>query len=802
MQDFIDREKATKDINTLLEEQTTPWLVLSGGSKIGKTEFARKIASMNHSSIFCDPGIETMYASAFVYSLQFVNNKGLETAICEFAKQDLLARDIYKSFGLTYVSPLKKAQLKSLIKLLIKNDILSGLFSFAHYLGEVLEPQVKCIFLDDFHYCDFDSYSWILEFWNTLREPLPTFVVICNFEQNWESCKLFNILHGIAAPISIDKFDSETAFYDIIKENFVFKNDVNLRTVSRQLFTLFEGSSRLLFETIELLRGKVALSSDEEKTEQIINMAHQIQLRCFDGFSKSHMLVMRLLAYSPMPISKDCIIEILDLIDPIATDIISKLYDGNFVKQTADKKTGKTLYSLRDSFLVEIIKSGCTANEQLFYKTKIYRSIQCGQVYASLDQVVNLAIELGENEATELVIQYITQPEDEIPLEKKANCIDNLLQSISCVPELLNSADIAQLLYTYGYYQSAQNIVNCLVSTNNSLTYDNLLLMGDIQHLLLSPKASHTYMRATKIPGISVSDKLKALNRQIMALNQEHQETLARDLYIEAFAQYESFPCTGLVELYRNSNNSFGYDDAMKYTIKGYFLAKELGEELEMNKCLHNVCMLLLQYGRYGQPLEDNSLGFEPKFEQVMSFFAKRPEYRHEQAYPLLDLGTVKMFEYADRDDKECLTNAKKYYSEAQLYAKSFYAQHIAETGLLVVNSYLYTERQPSFVHDSREKLFKRYIQQKSLIEDYRVHRKILLSLAVSAIISKEMREAVDYLERAHPYIVGPETNRYNKLCQKVGCTEYMKAPVSLDGKYETYYASDKFVPWLISLCH
>ena len=802
MLDFIDREKATKDINMLLEEQTTPWLVLSGGSKIGKTEFAKKIAYMNHCSIFCNPGFETMYASAFVQSLQFANNMGLETIICEFAKQDPSARNIYKSLGLAYVTPLKKTQLRSVIKLLVKKDISSGLYSFAHYLGEVLEPQVKCIFLDDFHHCDFDSYSWILELWGTLLEPQPTVVVICNFELNWESCKLLNILHGIAAPISIDKFDSETAFYDIIKEHFVFENDVNLLTVSGQLFTLFEGSSRLLFETIELLKGKVAFCNDKEKMAQIISMAHQIQLRCFDGFSKSHMLVMRLLAYSPSPISKDSIIEILDLIDPMATDIICKLYDSNFVKQTANKKTGKTLYCLSDDFLAELIKRGCSVNEQIFYKTKIYRAIQGGQVYANLEQVVYLAIELGENEAVELVLQYITQPEAEIPSEKKANCIDKLLQSSLCVPELLTSADIANLLYTYGYYQSAQKVVNCVISANNVLDYDNLLLLGDIQHVLLSPEASHTYMRATEIIGISISKKLKALNRRIMALNQEHQETLAKNLYVEAFAQYESVPCTGLVELYRNSNNSFGYDTAMKYTIRGYFLAKELGEELEMYKCLHNICMLLLQYGRYGQPIEDKSLGFEPKFEQVLSFFAKHPEYRHEQAYPLLDLGTVKMFEYANTDDNACLTVAKKYYSEAQLYAKSFYARHIAETGLLVVNSYLYADRQSSFVHGSREKLYKRYIQQKASIADYRVHRKILLSLAVSAIISREMREAVDYLEQAHPYVVGAETNRYNKLCQKVGCTEYMKETVSLDGKYEVYYASDKFVPWLISLCH
>ena len=240
----------------------------------------------------------------------------------------------------------------------------------------------------------------------------------------------------------------------------------------------------------------------------------------------------------------------------------------------------------------------------------------------------------------------------------------------------------------------------------------------------------------------------------------------------------------------------------MKYTIKGYFLAKTLENDLEMNKCLHNICMLLLQYGYYGKPLENNPLGFDPRFEQVLSFLAKSPEYKHEQAYPLLDLGTVKMFEFVDTNDRECLLSAKKYYSEAQLYAKSFYAQHIAETGLLIVNSYLYADRQSSFVKNSRDKLYERYIRQKMSIEDYRVHRKILLSLAVSAIISNDMQEAADYLEQAYPYITGAETNRYNKLCKKVGCTEYIKNSVSLNGKFETYYASDKFVPWLISFCH
>lgn len=42
MREFIDREIAIKSMNKILTEHTTPWIVLSGDSRIGKTEFAKK----------------------------------------------------------------------------------------------------------------------------------------------------------------------------------------------------------------------------------------------------------------------------------------------------------------------------------------------------------------------------------------------------------------------------------------------------------------------------------------------------------------------------------------------------------------------------------------------------------------------------------------------------------------------------------------------------------------------------------------------------------------------------------------
>lgn len=240
----------------------------------------------------------------------------------------------------------------------------------------------------------------------------------------------------------------------------------------------------------------------------------------------------------------------------------------------------------------------------------------------------------------------------------------------------------------------------------------------------------------------------------------------------------------------------------MEYTIRGYVLAKELGEVLEMYKCLHNICMIRLQHGKYGQPICDERLYIEPTFEYIVDFFAKHSEYRHEQAYPLLDLGTVKMFEYVRTHDAKLLIEAKRYYSEAQLYAKSFYAQHIAETGLLIVNSYQYAYDESTFVQELRDTMYNRYVQKQTVIEDYRVHKKILLSLALSAIISGNNEDATMYLNDASKYISGAETLRYNKLCQKAGCVVLMKETVPLNGKNEIYYGSDELVPWLISFCH
>lgn len=802
MREFIDRTIAIKNMEKILTNHTIPWIVLSGNSKIGKTAFAKKVSSMYEETIFCTPELSGNYACSFVKSINFENENFLNELVCEFAKINISANNIFKALGMRYISPLKRNQLSSVLSLIIKEDVTSGLYNFAHYLGEQTRSQVNCIFLDDFNRCDYNSYAWILEYWNSILEPLPTVIAICNFSVNWESQKLKELFNGICCPVNIEKFDSKEAFYDILKEYFYFKNDIYLVNVSQKLFSLYEGNAGMLFETIKLLNGQTNYSTDEQNMEKILSVAQKIHLRSFNEFSKMHLLVLRLLAYSPSPLSKKNILDILDLIEPVATEIINQLYNENFINLIVHSRVEHTLYAINDDFLVNILKTGCSETEELFYKTKLYRAVLRDQINATKEQKLNLSIELEDQEAAELLLDYLENDLEKNTDEKKAYYIDRFLNSKCKIPQKLITINNVQLLYLYGYYQSAENLIGLYYTFGGIVNFENLMLLGDIQHLLLSPKTSYTYKSASEIIGISISDKIKAINRQIMSLNQEHKENLAREIYENTFDRYGTISCSGMIELYRNSNNSFDYNHAMEYTIKGYVLAKELGEELEMYKCLHNICMIRLQYGKYGQPICDERLNIEPTFEYVLNYFSQNSKFRHEQAYPLLDLGTAKMFEYAKTNETKLLAAAKVYYSEAQLYAKSFYAHHIAETGLLIVNSYQYANHEPEFVQELRNTMYNRYKQKQNIIEDYRVHRKILLSLTLSAIISGNKEEATKYLELISKYISGAETLRYNKLCQKAGCVMLMKENVSLNGRDEIYYGSDKFVPWLISFGH
>ncbi len=277
----------------------------------------------------------------------------------------------------------------------------------------------------------------------------------------------------------------------------------------------------------------------------------------------------------------------------------------------------------------------------------------------------------------------------------------------------------------------------------------------------------------------------------------------AKDLYIETIEKYKNCECDGLIELYRNSNNIFEYETALEYTIQGYNLAMKLNNSLEAIKNLHNICMLKLLNGNYYKPLNHKNLSIEPNFELIISKFEEHHEFRHELAYPLLDLGTLTMFDFIlDLSRTDILLEAKSYFSKAQLYAKSFYAKNIADTSLLLVNSYLYINNK-KIVQSNRKRMFENYKQNKENIKDFRVHRKILFSLATSASITGDIEDGQKYLLLSKPHVFGSEIIRYNNLCKDLNIpNEKLNADKVNLTNIRPYHSTSKFVPWLISFGH
>lgn len=810
MVDFVDREKARERFYSIIEEAPSfcSWVVLTGGNRMGKTEFTKEIVKNLPNVLDCCPSSMpcplVTYAFAFIDSLCAQDEQLMLRLVKEYLKDCSEVKDRLLKLGdMKYLEDIDNDRLIPINRNLLTLDGQTQMYNYARFLGCKLTGQIKYIILDDFHLCSEESYNWIVDFVTKLA---PAYVVaVCNFDLEWTSRDLKNIFKKISTSIEIGSFESDDAYFEVLRNEMHFENDIYLRQLSKQLYYLFDGRSQELFETIKLF-GKSDGLSDLEKKAGILETATQLHSHKLEDVTNVHFFILYFLSLSPVPLSKRVLGELSGYDDSdILAEVIKFLFNKNLISQSIVEGIWEdALYTISDRYLRDLILETITGHNRLLCTTKLYRAAQSGRIELAESAMIEMALKLEEPEVITMVFQYLQTHNEMAYRESQANYIDRLFQIFRQNQDLSKfvSTYVAHLLYEYGYYPSALLVMEMLCSTKGSLSFDELMLLGDIQHILLSSDASSTYRKASEMSGISKSDYLKSLNRLIMALNQEHEEVQAAELYRNTFQKWEQARCKGLLELYRNSNNSFGYDEAMAYTIKGYSLALELEDELEQYKCLQNICMLKLQNGTYSEPLRHPQFQSEPCFEDVLAFFDSHPNYRHERAYPLLDLGAAKMFAYVESHNRKRLLEAKSYYSNAQLYAKSFYAQHIAETGLLIVNSHLYADEDPCYIEGLRAQTERCYMEQESSIADYRVHRKILLSLAVSTLISGEKEKARDYLRRAAPYISGYETLRYNGLCEKAECVELKKAPVELGQRNRIYYGSTEFVPWLISLCH
>lgn len=791
---YVNHKKAKAVFETLVRSESPDWIIVSGGEDSGKTSFIKEVCPDSH-TLFCEPQLSIFYLDGFI---PYISAKWQVYVKDFLSRFSLYLEKIKKIYEINYINDINDEQSRNVIRLLIRIDITEQTYKFAHYLGNVICSDFNYIVLDSFHKCDIECYEWLLHFAENYLKKQGYIVALCDFDNHWESAKIYEIFHDVQELIDIQCFDTELDYFSVLKDNIYFDNTEELRNLANELFMLYNGDAQLLFKTLKLY-GIDNNTNDYDRKNRFLRIANNLTIKSIKFNNKVEKLILELLELSPIPLSISEISKTLEISESIIQEILLKHYNNDLIEMGIQENNKEICYCIADTLIGKLILQNIDIKSRKFILNRIWIMVKSNILNISTKLQLELALEIEDSETEKLLEQYLNNNIQIVTIEKKLEYINRLYTLNLHNMHNFSNYNNAKMAYEFGYYETALKML-LYMKNHEELDYSFFMLLGGVQHLLLRPEAPRTFEKAASLPNITISQKLSAINREIMSLNQADEESAlkARRLYDSTLKQYSDEKCDGLIELYRNTNNSYPANVALEYTIKGYQLATELKNELEKYKCMHNICMIRLHQNQYPSLLNRQDLDIEPTFELVDKFFKKNPQYYHKRAYPLLDLGTYEMFEYISTNEKRHLKRAKSYYSKAQLFAKSFYARHIAEMSLLVTNTHLYHEQNlmVNSIRQKRKEIFKKYTTES--IVDYRVNRKILLSLAVSAVLTHDIKEACTYLTLVKPYISGPETARYNNLnnlCEGTSTN-------SLNIGSNLYYESPYFVPWLISLAH
>lgn len=794
---LIDRKQAKNTFDEIISSREE-WIYIIGDFGIGKSYFVKNVVNSNL-TIYCEPNHN------FEYWKEILNK--IELHINDIVKK-LLQRKFINLDNSNKLEKLSNQEKYNILEEEIINEINTHKAIINRFLGEYLSERYKYIVLDNLYKCDSKTYNWMINLLDEFTKNENCHVIaICDIDKHWSYKELESDLYSRFSRVKIEKYDDSQAFFDLINTVIHFDNSEMLVSISKKLYNDFNGSAASILNLISLIKKNNTINrmSDEKKEKFIIDKAVHLSSNTIKKLNYISKEILAILALSPIPLSSEAISNILECnLDNINCEIHHCL-KNDLIERKYNKQTDITEYRLTNSFSIETyIKPFKDTDIKYFYE-KIFRAHLSQIIHIENEQLLEIAIKCEADDIDSIAsccLKNINLIDSNI--SRIAELLNNYLSLNIQVPQYICTMQHVNLLYTYGYYQNAYKVI-CNIK-NKNCEYEYLMKKGDIEHLILHPNTAKTFERAANLPEITTSQKLSAINRQIMALTQEKKNELnqARSFYKHIVSQYENEECDGLIELYRNSNNIFPYTEAIEYTIKGYNLSVKLNNGPEKLKNLHNICMLKVLNGNYYSDLNHTNLNVEPDFKMICNEFEEHDEFLHELSYPLLDLGTLEMFKFVEDTENNIkyLYSAKKYFSRAQIYAKSFYAKNIANTSLLIVNSYLHKTNE-EYIISARKRIFENYSNEAKNIKDFRVHRKILFALATSASITNHFEEGRKYLRLSKPHVFEGETLRYNNLCDDLKIPNEKIEYTPLDpSKIREYHKNSKFVPWLISFGH
>lgn len=791
---FFDRDIAKSKFKKIINVPHREWITIIGNKGIGKSSFIREVLKNDTNSYICEPIYELKYWREFSNIIKRYSDEILSEYFNNYTE--------YKEQYIRnkFIGDLNHDILDQIIEDIIKTEIHNECITFAKYVGRFLSKKIKYIVLDNIQRCTIETYEWLVALTNSFSTNTNMVIAICDIDQAWESNSIKQVFQEGYCEINIERFDNPKAYYDLIKNKIYFNNDRILESLSTHLFNEFRGDSRLILKLIDKISKMDNLNNDELKKKAILETCSNLLTSCLINLNQIEEKILALLAAASISLSLKNIVFVLEHPDDIINESLGDLISKNLITVSCNIYTSECFYKTTDSFSKSTYTNLVNENFLSYIYLKLYSLFKENKIKMNHEQIISIIIEYNPTGGNDYIYDFLIRNKISISKEYKAFLLKHLIDNdYMYIDNNWKNIDTLNLLYDFGYYKTAKKFI----STFNNIEKSYLFLMkfGDLSHLTLDKNTSNIFKKASEIENISTSEYLSAVNRQIMAMTQQDKQGLldARVLYKETLENYSYKDCKGMVELYRNANNIFEYSKSLALTVKGYNLAKRLNEKLEMIKCLHNICMIELLNANYDSQFNPPGLDFKPTFEYVYNELSQFDNFRHEMAYPLLDMAALRMFKFSKYGEKSYLLEAKSFYSEAQLYAQSFYARNIAEMGLLVVNSYLYSC--DIEIKKWRKNLFQKYKEQLESINDFRVHRKILFSLATSSLITKDLEEGVSYLMLSKRHVFDKEVLRYNKLCEAFNIANEKIATDKINNATE-YHKTIKFVPWLISFGH
>ena len=790
---FFDRNIAKSHFYNLINNSYMGWIPIVGNKGIGKSSFIKEVVGSNENFFICEPVFELKYWKEFSKIIKKFSSEVLSDFFneCNEYKEKYLKK--------SFLGELSQDETNYIIEEIIKNEIINESSTFSKWCGKFISKKIKYIVLDNFYRCSIETYEWIVSFANNFLSDNNFIIVICDMDLEWESKVIKEIFLEKFCELNINKFDDADAYYQLIKEKIRFNNDKVLYDLSAYLYNEFRGDAKLILK----LRDEVEANngtSDEEKKKIILETCSNLISTSLLNLDILEKELLATLASVATQISLENIAYILQHNNQQIKYALNKLIHKKLVIILCDVNTSKNYYKTSDNFSKITLTNLVNSNMLTYINIKIFSLYKTKKIKLDDKQIIDIIIKYTPTGGSDFICNYLKKNEQNISSEYKATLINFLLENNCCNIQRWKSTETINLLYNYGYYKNAKKFIETFEDVNQN--YQLLMMYGNVSHLTLDKRTSTIFEKASKIENITNSDYLSAVNRQIMAMTQQDKQALlhAREIYKDILEKNLDQRCNGLVELYRNANNYFDYSKALTLTVRGYNLAKELDNKLETVKCLHNICMLELLNEKYELNTIPEGMDFKPTFEDVYNLLMTFESFQHETAYPLLDLAALQMFQFSDNEEQKHLIKAKSLYSKAQLYARSFYAKNIAEMGLLIVNSYLYNGN--SDIVFWRQKLFDKYKDCKDSISDFRVHRKILFTLATSSKITHDINEGREYLRLSKKFVFEKEILRYNNLCDELSIPADEKIYIDNLSNTTKYHKTTKFVPWLISFGH